>query len=60
MWITPEIKEISRKKNREYYKNKKSTKWKNLKNLFERKCENAKKSYYTNIVEDLKTSNLHK
>ena len=57
VWITPEIKDISRRKRREFYKHRKSSKWKILNKQFEEKCENAKHSYYNNIVSDLKNSN---
>ena len=57
VWATPEIKDISRKKKREYNKNRKSTKWKSLNALFEEKCSLAREAYYTNIVLDLKHSN---
>ena len=57
VWITPEIKEISRKKRREFFKHRKSPKWRTLNKLFEEKCEHAKQSYYNNIVSDLKNSN---
>ena len=56
-WVTPEIKDIDRKKKREYVKHRKSEKWKRLNSEFHTKCKQAKNSYYTNIVEDLKTSN---
>ena len=57
VWITSEIKELSRKKSREYFKHRKSPKWKELKNLLAQKCQIAKKNYYQNIVSDLKQSN---
>ena len=57
VWVTPEVKEISRKKRREYFKNRKSPKWKTLDDLFNKKCKIAKQSYYENIVQDLKNSN---
>ena len=57
VWITPEIKDISRRKRREFSKHRKSPKWKTLNKIFEEKCELARKSYYENIVGDLKTSN---
>ena len=57
VWVTPEIKEISRRKRREFSKKRKSTKWKNLNALFEEKCDMARKAYYKNIVSDLKHSN---
>ena len=55
-WVTAELKSISRKKKREYSKNRKSSKWKSLNNKFLEACKKAKKDYYTNIVEDLKES----
>ena len=57
VWATPEIKDISRRKRREYYKNRRSPKWKTLNKLFNEKCKTAKESYYINIVSDLKCSN---
>ena len=39
VWVTPEIKMISRKKCREYFKNRKSSKWKALQNLLTEKSE---------------------
>ena len=57
VWVTPEIKEMSRKKYREFYKHRKSSKWKILNTQFEEKCELARKAYYTNIVSDHKNSN---
>ena len=37
--------------------NRKSQRWKYLNAKFEQMCSNAKTNYYTNIIEDLKTSN---
>ena len=56
-WVTTEIKEISRRKKREFSKKRRSPKWKRLDQIFSEKCEIAKSSYYTNMVSDLKTSN---
>ena len=56
VWITPEIKEISRKKSREFFKKRKSQNWETLNNQFEEKCAIARVSYYTNIVNDLTDS----
>ena len=56
-WITSEIKDISRRKQREFSKHRRSFKWKTINELFNEKCETAKSSYYTNIVSDLKNSN---
>ena len=51
---------IDRKRKREYSKNKKSQKWKDLNDIYQQKLTEAKESYYSNIVEDLKTSNVGK
>ena len=59
-WVNNQIKKIDRKRKREYLKRKKSLKWNSLNELFETKSEEAKSNYYTNIVEDLKTSNVGK
>ena len=55
-WVTPEIKDIQRRKKREYSKKRKSPKWKRLNVQFEAKCNQAKTNYYNNIVMDLKNS----
>ena len=55
-WVTPEVKDIDRRKKREYSKRRKSAKWKRLNAQFEIKCKEAKASYYSNIVMDLKNS----
>jgi hypothetical protein len=57
VWATPEIKDISRKKRREYLKHRKSSKWKALEEILNEKCEIANQSFYENIVQDLKNSN---
>ena len=49
-WVTPEIKEIDRKKKREYVKHRKSEKWRRLNEAFQTKCNQAKSCYYTKIV----------
>ena len=56
-WITKEVKTLHRQMTREYYKNKKSKKWSDLKEKFSAKCKNDKEKYYENTVADLKTSN---
>ena len=57
VWITPEIKNIWRRKQREYAKHRRSPKWKTLNKIFDEKCESAMKSYYSYIVSDLNNSN---
>ena len=56
-WMTNQSIQLDRKRKREYVKNKRSAKWKKLNSDFEDLSEQLKESYYTNIVEDLKTSN---
>ena len=56
-WITKEVKVLHRQMTREFYKNKKSKKWSELKEKFTAKCKSVKENYYEKIVADLKTSN---
>ena len=56
-WISNEIKNLDRKRKREYRKNKKSRKWKQLDSLCLSKSGKAKQDYSKNIVNDLKNSN---
>ena len=55
-WIDTEFKNLDRKKEREYCKNRKSQKWKNLNKTFKQKCLKAKSNYYSTMVADLKNS----
>ena len=55
-WITSDIKELNRKKKREYSNNRKSIKWQKLNEEFKHKCKQAKENYYRKIVMDLKSS----
>ena len=57
-WISEKLKKLDRQRKREYYKNKKSLKWEKLNDAFLELCRYEKEKYYTNIVEDLKTSNI--
>ena len=56
-WMTPQLKNLNRKIKREFYKNRKSFKWKKLK----KKCKTLKrrtvKGFYSNFVNELKVSN---
>jgi hypothetical protein len=56
-WISSELKEIDRKRKREFSKNQQSDLWTKLDEIFTEKCEIAKEKYYTNMVSDLKESN---
>ena len=59
-WVNFQIKKYDRKRKREYTKHKKSEKWTQLNEIYEKKLSEAKTSYYSNIVEDLKTSDVGK
>ena len=59
-WTNDQIKKTDRRRKREYIKKKKSQKWKKLEEQFNEKMSEAKESYYCNIVEDLKTSDIGK
>ena len=56
-WANNEIKSLDRRCKREYSKRKKSSKWNSMTENFRKKCEQAKKDYSKNIVNDLKSSN---
>ena len=57
-WMNIQLIDLDRRRKREYTKHKKSAKWKKLEKEFVEKETEAKESYYENIVEDLKTSNM--
>ena len=57
-FCTDKIKRIKRKKTREYQKNRKSLKWRQLNLKYQKEIAAAKSKYYGNIVKDLKTSNV--
>ena len=56
-WISVDLKKLDRKIKREFFKHKRSEKWKNLKDEFEEKSSIEKQKYFQNMVSDLKTSN---
>ena len=56
-WINPELKKLDRVRKKEYIKNKKSDRWKELNSEFLKKSSEQKQAYYKNMVSDLKTSN---
>ena len=57
-WMTKSLKKLDRLRKREFYKNKKSSKWEKLNLAFQAKAETEKEKYYANMVSDLKTSNV--
>ena len=56
-WMTPELKQLDRRRKREFRKHRKSPKWTHLDLKLEEKANLAKQSFYKNMIEDLKISN---
>ena len=56
-WVTPQIKGLVRRRQREFRKHRRSLKWFNLNEKVMKLVTNAKSKFYANFVEDLKTSN---
>ena len=56
-WMTLELKQLDRKRKREFFKHQRSPKWKILNDEFLEKCTSEKQKYHENIVSDLKGSN---
>ena len=54
-WVDAKLLKLDRLRKREYSKRKKSEKWVSLNSQFLERAEMLKKSYYENVVEDLKT-----
>ena len=59
-WINAQIKKLDRQRKREYQKHKKSIKWKRLNDDFQKMLSDAKAKYYSDIVDDLKESDVGK
>ena len=59
-WTNLQVKKWDRRRKREYVKNKKSEKWELLDKRYHEAAADAKKRYYTNTVEDFKTSDVGK
>ena len=57
-WVRQEVKLLDRRCKREFYEDHKSDKWQELYKKFKDKCWSAKESYYKNMVEDLKQTNM--
>ena len=55
---TEEMKRLKRLKSREYHRNRRSIKWRDLNCRYQKEVSSAKKKYYKNIIKDLKTSNV--
>ena len=55
-WITPELKTLSRKIKKEFYRHKRSHLWKKLKKEFKTKKKCAIQNFHRDFVTDLKAS----
>ena len=56
-FCTQKMKYLKRMKNREFRKDRRSEKWKDIESRYKKQVSQAKKSYYKNMVQDLKHSN---
>ena len=54
-WMSPQLKQLHRAMQREFYKNRKSSKQKNLKSKFKKLKKKLIRSVYTDFVHDLKS-----
>ena len=54
LWMNPSLKQLNRKVKREFYKNRRSPKYKKLKKKFKKMKRKAVKNYYSSFVSDLK------
>ena len=57
-WVTKSLKRLDRLRKREFFKHKRSAKWKKLNEMFISKCAEEKQKYYSSIVRDLRDSNV--
>ena len=55
--MNPQLKNLNRRIKREFYKNRKSFKWKKLKKKFKALKRNTVKNFYSDFVSELKVSN---
>ena len=55
-WMTPELKQILRAKQREYFKHRKSEKYKKLEKKFKKLKRKTLKTFYSKFVNDLKST----
>ena len=55
-WMNPSLKALHRQVQREFFKNRQSSKWKKLKAKFKRGKRKAVKSFYSKFVNELKVS----
>ena len=52
-WVTPQIKSITRRRQREYIKHRRSVKWYSFKKKLVQLVSKSKSKYYKNVVEDI-------
>ena len=55
-WMNVRIKSEMRKRDREYHKNRKSDKWRNINRKCVDMCATAKTNYYKNFIENLRVT----
>ena len=55
-WMVPKLKVFHRKHQREYFRNRRSTKWHQMKVRFKREKRKAIKTFYSIFVSELKTT----
>jgi hypothetical protein len=56
VWMNPALKQMHRSMKREYYKHRRSPKYKKLKSKFKKMKRKAVKTFYSSFVSDLKTT----
>ena len=56
-WMGPKLKSLHREVQREYFRNRRSNKWRQMKVRFKREKRKAIKSFYSIFVSELKTTN---
>ena len=56
-WMSPDLKTLLRKKQREFVKNRKSNKWKRINKIYEKLKRKTIKNLYSNFTDELKQVN---
>ena len=56
-WMGPKLKQLHRAMQKEYFRNRRSNKWRKFKVRFKREKRKAIKSFYSVFVDELKTTN---
>ena len=59
-WMSPQLENLNRKVKREFYKNRRSLKWRTLKRKFKSLKRKTIRNFYSNFVGELKESNSEK